>query len=80
MGDKVKRRRSRKSSGVEGIEGSLLASQSKKKRTVHVKTDQAPTINCFKEVRVEYPIHLPPSCIGSPLPGVIKLLGDHLMK
>lgn len=78
----TKRRRSRKS-GVEGIEGSLLATPKKKKRnsaSLVPKAEQSHKINCFKEVRVEYPIHLPPSCIGSPLPGVIKILGDHLMK
>merc|ERR1712130_49215 len=37
-------------------------------------------VECFKEVRVEYPIHLPPSYIGSPLSGVLRVLGEHLMR
>merc|ERR1712137_1082465 len=77
---KSTKKQKRKSSEIEALPtGQLLASPS-------VRPSEAPVtkskngLDCFKEVRVEYPIHLPPSYIGSPLSGVLRVLGEHLMR
>ena len=81
MGEGPRKTRKRRSS--EYAEGSLLASTNTED-SVEVskirKMDLEVGIKCFKEVRVEYPIHLPPSCTSNPLAGVIKILGAHLMR
>ena len=62
---------------VVASSGALLAGGVKRVPKGDSKLDD---FSCFKEVRVEYPIHLPPSYIGGPLPGVIRILGEHLLK
>merc|ERR1712110_378153 len=81
MGEKSNRKQKRRSSTsvIEDLPaGQLLAASPSTPPTPVSQNKNG--VDCFKEVRVEYPIHLPPSYIGTPLSGVLRVLGEHLMR
>lgn len=86
MSDKKRRTKKKRVSSTE-MEGGLLDTTSNstevESSVISTKTllnAKSVGINCFKEVRVDYPIHLPPSATSNPLNAVMKVLGGHLMK
>ena len=84
MSQETKKRR--KSSTSQSVETSLkghrllAATPKQKKKKTHELVSKKIEIDCFKEVRVDLAVNLPPAFIGSILLGVVQKLGANLMK
>ena len=83
-------KKKRKTSSSQPVESSLKGHRllagtpkhkTKKDRSIDLPQHEKKTeIDCFKEVRVDLAVHLPPAFIGSILLGVVQKLGANLMK